>query len=383
MRTHPLLVVPIMLSLSAGPAGAQPTPLESPRPATAERATTARPLVFALLPPPHGDPQNKNDPAYDTYREGYNLILNEQWRQAREMLGQVKKKFPKSEYVDDAEYWSAYAMRHIDREKALKEYQAFVEKYPKSRYHDDAMADLSDLSIETTVVTPPPGGHAPYAILPGRSSGESHSYVLAPNVKNLERQLRRMSRHFAGTATMRQVPFARFEDEKLDPQTRLKMDALYALGDTKEEDEKAFQTLKVVALNEKQPRQLREAAMDALSGFRKHDVLPIFVEIARKDTSEELQNYAVDFIGEHGNDKNQSVTVLIDLFNSIPRSRVDQRETIFYSIADIGNDKAVDFLLKVAITGDDYDLRRDAVYYLGNIGSDKARSALYEILKEQ
>jgi hypothetical protein len=33
------------------------------------------------------------------------------------------------------------------------------------------------------------------------------------------------------------------------------------------------------------------------------------------------------------------------------------------------------------LAGEDYDLRRDAVYYLGSIGGENARSALYDILK--
>jgi HEAT repeat protein len=158
------------------------------------------------------------------------------------------------------------------------------------------------------------------------------------------------------------------------------MDALYALGETKEDD-RSFSTLRDVALDMRQVHPLREAAMDALSGFTKHDALPVFVEIAQKDTSADLQGFAIDYIGEHGTDKNQRVTVLEDLFRSLPKSRADQRKTIVYTIADVGNDRAVDFLKKVALAGEDYELRRDAVYYLGSIGGEAARSALYEILK--
>jgi len=105
------------------------------------------------------------------------------------------------------------------------------------------------------------------------------------------------------------------------------------------------------------------------------------VEIAQKDTSADIQAFAVDYIGEHGSDKNQRVGVLEDLYRSLPKSRAGQRKTIVYTIADIGNDRAVDFLRTVALTDESYDLRRDAVYYLGSIGGDNARSALYEILK--
>jgi len=67
----------------------------------------------------------------------------------------------------------------------------------------------------------------------------------------------------------------------------------------------------------------------------------------------------------------------------LPAEKKDQRETIFYTIADIGNDKAVDFLINVARDNKDYELRSQAIYYLGNIGGEKARVALYDILKDK
>jgi HEAT repeat protein len=153
-----------------------------------------------------------------------------------------------------------------------------------------------------------------------------------------------------------------------------------ALGETKE-DEKSFRTLKEVALDPKQHQQLREAAMVSLAHFEDHDVLPVFVEIAKNDTSQDLQTYAIDCISERDKDKNKTVRLLVDLFNAIPKDRAEQVQTIFYSIAEVGNDKAVDFLATIALGYDDYELRRDAVYYLGNIGGEKARAALYEILR--
>jgi HEAT repeat protein len=110
-------------------------------------------------------------------------------------------------------------------------------------------------------------------------------------------------------------------------------------------------------------------------------VLPVFVEIAKKDTNEEIQNLAIDYMGQLSKNKNKSIESLTELYDAIPSSRTSQRQIVLASIAEIGNEKAVDFLAKVARTSDDYDLRSDAVYYLGNIGGDGARAALYEILK--
>jgi HEAT repeat protein len=168
--------------------------------------------------------------------------------------------------------------------------------------------------------------------------------------------------------------------EEMDPNIRLKMDALYALGETRE-DSVSFRTLRDVAVDKTQPRALRESALDALSNFTHFDVLPVFLDVVKKDTSEEVQNMAIDYIGQISKDKNRLAETLRDLFYAVPRSRTEQLQTILSSIAEVGNDKAVDALAHVARTDNDYDFRSDAIYYLGNIGGERARTVLYEILR--
>lgn len=321
---------------------------------------------------------DRSDSGYALYKEGYALVLEEKYAAARKKFEELISKYPASSYTDDARYWTAYSLRNSDRGKAIEEYDKFIREHPNSTYFDDAVADLNALQIEMPEM--PPGVIAP--IPPGLPRRPT-AVAIGPNTGNLLRQLKREMRHMSrtGVAHASPAPFARWgEEEKLDEATRLKMDALYALGETKEDD-RSFSTLREVALDMRQVHPLREAAMDALSGFTKHDPLPVFVEIAQKDTSADLQGFAVDYIGEHGSDKNQRVNVLEDLFRSLPKSRTGQRKTIVYTIADVGNDRSVEFLKRVALADEDYDLRRDAVYYLGSIGGENARSALYEILK--
>ncbi|HMK39006.1 MAG TPA: HEAT repeat domain-containing protein [Bacteroidota bacterium] len=318
---------------------------------------------------------DKSDAGYALYREGYALILEEKYPEARKKFGELLAKYPGSSYADEARYWTAFSLRNSDREKAIEDYKKFIRDHPKSSYYDDAVADLNALRVEMPAVAPvavhPPG--IPRQPFP----------PMAPNMENLLRQANRTMRRAAraGDVHAMGLPFGRWhEEEKLDDDTRLKMDALYALGESKEDD-RSFAALKDVALDVRQVRPLREAAMDALSGFTKHDALTVFVEIAQKDTNADIQGAAIDYIGEHGSDKNQRVTILEDLFRTLPKTRSEQRKTIVYTIADVGNDRAVEFLKKVALNDEDYSLRRDAVYYLGSIGGENARSALYEILK--
>lgn len=330
----------------------------------------------------------KSDPAYKMYKEAYNLILDEQWDDARKKLAEVVKQYPKSDYVDDAEYWSAVALKHIDRKKAKAAYEKFLAAYPKSNYYDDALADLANLGSTYTVTTS--GNDAVVA----EGDAHSYSYGIATSGRLADRQMRlaqqKMNRQlrFLTSAGTPRAPRAlqllpgttMYSDETIDRETRLKMDALNAIGETKE-DSLSYKTLRDVAVDRTQPRALRETAMSSLSNFHQLDVLPVFLEIAKKDTSEEIQNLAIDYMGQLSHNKNRSFETLMDLFYAIPKYRKEQMQTVLGSIAEIGNDRAIDFLAKVAKTHEDYDLRSDAVYYLGNIGGDKARAALYEILK--
>jgi tetratricopeptide (TPR) repeat protein len=350
-------------------------PRAEERARTAPGPEAARAFAWRM---PASREDDKSDAGYALYKEGYALILEEKYAAARKKFDELLARYPGSSYGDDARYWTAYSLRNSDREKAIEDYRKFIREHPKSSYYDDAVADLNALQIPMPEI--PRGAIAPVPPglprLPGAAS-------IGPNTGNFLRQMKREMRQMARSGGVRTppAPFPMWrEEEKLDDATRLKMDALYALGETKEDD-RSFSTLKEVALDMHQVHPLREAAMDALSGFTRHDPLSVFVEIAQKDTSADLQGFAIDYIGEHGTDKNQRVTVLEDLFRSLPKSRIDQRKTIVYTIADVGNDRSVEFLKRVALADEDYDLRRDAVYYLGSIGGENARSALYEILK--
>jgi tetratricopeptide (TPR) repeat protein len=329
---------------------------------------------------PGAEPMNQNDPGYELYREGYKLILSEHWDRAQLVLDELIVRYPRSDYVDDAYYWSAYALRHVNRETSAKLYREFILKHPESSYYDDAVADLNEL--ESVVIVRSSKGPT-LSIL--KEEIDSYTFVIAPSIKKLEREVRRADRAYRRVG-VRVGPEGAWTvvriDEDLDQDTRLKMEALYALGDA-QEDEESFTTLRGVALDLKQPQPLREAAMESLSGFERFDVATVFVEIAKNDTSPAVQSYAIDYIGELGEDGNEKVSILIDLFGSVPKERTDQRQTIFFTIADVGNDKAIDFLSSVATSKEDYDLRREAVYYLGSIGGVRARKALLQILNKR
>ena len=313
--------------------------------------------------------RSAEDSSYLFYREGYNLILEDQWASAREKFAALIRRFPTSVYVDDAQYWSAYALMHINREKALEMYRQFLATYRSSPYYPDAVADLNQLQINIGLAA----RKAPYvAVIRPDGSEATYTIAVAPRVMSVERLIR---------ATQRNTPHI-VREETIEPEIRLRIQVLSALGRGKQ-DRQSFETLKEVALDRSQPKVLRLVAVNSIAESRDQEAVPVLLRIAREDTNADIQNTAIDFIGYAARNKERSVEALKELFESLPRSRPDQLETTLYAIAEVGSDRAVDFLAKVASSHADYNLRSDAVFYLGSIGSERARRALLDVYRSK
>ncbi len=345
---------------------------------------------LAALPPPQAD--DEKDPAYASYKAGYSLILDEKWSEAMKKFSEVKTKNPKSDYLDDAAYWSAYAQRRLDKKKGIAAYELFVENFPESSYIDDAIADMNDDDVNVVVsaggntfdIKGPRRGSYSYSYGSDARASEQAMRAAELAMRNADRELRRSGIRMRSSA---RAPLAWGYDndrteKKLDSKTRLKLEALRALGDD-EEDKEAFQTLKEVALDKSQPVILRRTAIESLEDFQKFDAATVLLDVARSDADEYVRIAAINALGDATRDKNKAVDNLIALWNGTSKGREKQFETLLYVIADVGNEKAVDFLVKVAQTNESDDLRSDAVFYLGNIGSPKSRAALIQILKSK
>ncbi len=344
-------------------------------------------LAEARIPPESSD--DEKDPGYKTYKDGYALVLADKWSEAMKKLAEVKNKFPKSSYVDDAAYWSAYAQKRLDRKKGAAAFELFLSEYPESSYTDDALAEATD-SFSITVagdadnlkVKRAPGAYA-YSFGSTMRASEKAMRDSERAMREVERAMRRSGVRTPQPMVPVTFPWGDEERErKLDPQTRIKLAALQALGES-ENDKEAFATLKEVALDKSQPDVMRITAVKSLEDFRKFDVMPVLIDVAKTDASEDVQLVAIHSMGDLGADKNKSVDALITLFNAYPKQKEKHLQAALYAIADVGNDKAVDFLVKVANSNDNIDLRSDAVYYLGNIGNEKSRAALMQILKSK
>lgn len=171
---------------------------------------------------------------------------------------------------------------------------------------------------------------------------------------------------------------------KNDPDEKIRSTALYWIGQSANRDpEKVFKIYKEFLQDKNQPTKVRESVIYSLSQLRHEGVADLLIQTAKNEQEERLQSSAIYYIGQLGKKGSKSIETLVTLFEGMPKDRSKPLENILYAIASVGTEQSVEFLGKVAKTHENYDVRRQAVYYLGNIGGEKARAVLYEILKNK
>jgi hypothetical protein len=358
-------------------------------------AQSERPVVFAEAPSgmPAADP---DDPAFAAYREGYNLVLEERWEDARRKFAELIRRHPHSIYLDDAQYWTAFSWKQTDPRKAMEAYQQFVRDYPRSTYLDDAVADLQLLQVEEEL-------HRVRQQLRTAEPPRELRVRIPEEFRRLEAEFtRQLQLHEMqsrsglqilrkGDTLLARTPEVRFRlqvtHEETDPETRLQMKVLQSLGEGGD-DPRTEQVLREMVRDRKHPAPLRISALYMLAGSHAHDNQKVFVEVARGDTNEEIQRTAIELIARSGRERRRSVEQLIELFHMFDStagtsgSSTGRLGTTLYAIATIGDERATEFLAEVAQSHPSYAIRGDAVFYLGTIGSESARTALLRLLQK-
>jgi len=357
--------------------------------AAAELSPPASPFVISA---PAGE--EADDPAYALYREGYHAVLEEHWAEARNLFAELRQRFPKSRYRDDADYWTAFSWKQEDPAKARVAYETFIRERPGSTYFGDAIADLRMLEIEAALADAP---------LPPPSAAAFEREIrirLPEEVRRIEQDMERVARAQA-TMMNREFMIIREGDTLLakmpppsmririlppiadDPDLQLRINALDAMTAGKR-DESAFKALHDIALDPRQPIPIRHVALNSLTEFPRNDPGAVFLSVANRDTNETIQRIAIELFAASNRSRDDRRERLMEMFRRFEKSspqRVGALSTALYGLAAIGDDPAIDFIAHIARSGSTQPLRSDAIYYLGNIGTDRARKALFKIVR--
>jgi HEAT repeat protein len=441
------------------------------------------------------------------FNVGYSMVLNKQWQSAVEQLQTFIKNHPESRYIDDAFYWNAYALRHIDKEKSAEAYRSFIKQFPGSSYIDDAVADLG--TLEPVQRSQPL--HVELQQLSVRSSR-----LRAESSRALAIQSRMIADISRQRAELSKLLNESIRSQKnVDSDTYLRIESIQALA-RMSRDEETFNILKNIIIDDNENKIVRLVAIHSLRSFEEFPLNSIFLELVYDRSDEDLRFYAIQHISrnkelhntqsfqalrnialdtsetetmrvmsllalqyfdninivgvlrdiltqknddiirmavfhqlpgmdpqyvdqlknllktiamdeaesseiravvlntlervdvdewinilyhiakhDHNKDmryfaimsfsradKALSVQTLMELFNSTDLQDESTLGLILHSIASLGDENIIEILARVAKTHSNYEIRRYAIRMLGNIGGEKARGVLYEILTQ-
>ena len=85
------------------------------------------------------------------YRNGYTLIMEQQWGDAREYFENFNLEWPDSVWADDAAFWGCYSVEQeqtVEEQENFSCYQQFISSYPESSWVADARTKLAVLGAD-------------------------------------------------------------------------------------------------------------------------------------------------------------------------------------------------------------------------------------------
>lgn len=333
-----------------------------------------------------------------TYRRAEKLILDEQWRDAHDAMVKFIEQYPKSSYVDDAEYWKCYAQEKLAEkavpvlEEAFQAYEIFVNKYPDSKWIDDAQSNmirlglyLADLGNENYVLKVQQLQKAQNdeialaALYALRNADEKtvlppliELYTRTENTKIRQAILNMLIKYKSEEATKYFLEIARVEQN-----TELLSLALSSIS--RREPGKYFDVLEEIFWKEDSLKVLKNYISTlARADSAKRD--PLFVKIITSHKNPDVRVYTFSAISSKNIRKNPAFIPAIEaiLFGDFEENTQDLALSRL-----LGMDEQASILLviKVAKTHKNMDFRKDTINFLGKSKDPRAVKALLEIIK--
>ncbi len=258
-------------------------------------------------------------------------IYDKEWQHAVQELIQLTQDFQKSELFDDSLYWLGYSLdkmgdslrdvqQQLDSKRdAVEKLNHLIQNYQKSSWVDDAK--ILRIQIAEDLVK--------------RGMPVYRKYING----GLQ------------------------SEETVDPDEELKLMALSALINM--DEAKALPMLEKIIRGDSSTK-LKKQALFVLSQHGNEKALPLITELAVKSKDPELREQAVFWLGQRSDD--QSMDTLLKLFDDAGSNR--EKEQMLHAFANSENRKARAKLIEIAKKESDINLRKQAIFWLGQAGNE-------------
>ncbi len=328
--------------------------------------------------------------AAQAYRQGYNMILDEDWQAAIAVFDDLIKRYGRSEWADDSEFWRCYAREQLGESAArlFDCYEALLARAPHSEWADDAQRTMVRLARKLAREGAPEyqervrgfgrdeDGDGLLAVLValGEIGDERSVAVIFERIEATEDEfLRARIVEVLDDIDTPQVVEKLVALMRRDPSLRVRLSALEALGDHPSAD--AGGLLREIAADSEQPLKLRVAALDELADHDAPGLVAFLRDLALSAGHGDLAEEAVDTLGELTSA--EAFAALGQIYSQAGDPEL--REEALEAVADYENQAAIDFLHQAALAAPGSALGRRAVRLIGGMETAAAFATLREL----
>ncbi|HWT01553.1 MAG TPA: HEAT repeat domain-containing protein [Pyrinomonadaceae bacterium] len=316
--------------------------------------------------------QTQNLPAAQLFREGRDLIGDEDWNQAEDKFRRFVQLYQKDANFDAALYWLAFTLSKQEKYgEAGKHLSRLLADFPRSNWADDARAlraqiageegnqkvinqGLNEEDVEVKIValeslfqSNPERGLAYVAdmLKPGSKA--------SPRLR--EAGVEMLRRHGGPRATALLLDVIRNQTDR-----QLRVVAIQALGRTG--DESVLPLLKELAETSTDD-EVSKAAVFAISRFEGAGARGLLLELARSGKSVEVRKDAIFWLSQGGD---AAMDELMRIYEADRNTEV--RKQIVFALKRMGTPRSAAKLQEIARGSDDVEVRKDALHWIGQSG---------------
>jgi HEAT repeat protein len=332
--------------------------------------------------------QTQNAAAARTFREGRDLIGDEEWAEAESKFRSFVASYPKDKNLDAALYWLAFTLsKQAKYAEADVQLKRLLSEFPRSNWADDATALRAQMNVDPRVV--------PQALSEDdvevkivalqslfESSPERGFAYVAEMMKPGSKASSRLKE--AGIELLRRYGGKQSVSLLLDiirnqTDQKLRVTAIQTLGRTG--DESVLPLLREMATTATDD-EVSEAAVFAISRFDGEGARALLLELARSGKSIEARKHAIFWLSQNGD------TVMDELLRIYATDQSTEiKKQIVFALKRMGSPRAFSKLYEIARnTNEDTEVRKDALHWIGQSGDKLSLDFLiqmYDTEKDQ
>lgn len=328
-----------------------------------------------------------SDAESKAFRAWMELIVNEEWARAADMLENFIDVYPKSRDAGAALYWLAFVQKKQGQlQLADQTLVRLIEEFPNSAWTIDARAlrvglAASNDALVAEAAREVANGEAQIIALEKLSRQEPDQAIdiLSGLIKpgsSVARSLKEAAIDLLALSDSARAASALAEVARTEEDTRIRKRAIFSLGQSN--DESILSLLERIA-KENPETEVGNAALFALSQHKSERAVSVLGEASRNSGSPRTRRLVLLWLGARPGDA--AVEELQRLYGA--SADFGTRQQTVLALFRHGGARSDDALFKIARSDESPEMRKEAIAWLGRREDDQVLNGLASLYDEE